>query len=124
MWVLFIPVAIVNGVIRETVYDQYLDELPSHQISTVILAVSFVLFSYVFLKNYVAMVETRRLWYVSVMWLILTVSFEFLFGHFVDKVPWEILLKDYDVLHGHMWPLFLLVQALTPFIVQKLHLNK
>ena len=48
------------------------------------------------------------------MWLALTVSFEFLGGHFLFGQPWQRLLADYDLLDGRVWVLVLVVTALAP----------
>jgi hypothetical protein len=51
---------------------------------------------------------------VGLFWLVLTVTFEFLFGRYVAGASWEALLADYDVLRGRLWPLVLLTTLLAP----------
>jgi hypothetical protein len=57
---------------------------------------------------------------VGVIWLLLTVAFEFSFGHFVAHHSWEKLFQDYNILAGRLWVLVLLGVALLPVIVFKI----
>lgn len=46
----------------------------------------------------------------------LTVAFEFLFGHYVDRKSWCELVADYAIWRGRLWPLVLVTLALMPFV--------
>jgi hypothetical protein len=50
---------------------------------------------------------------------VLTVTFEFLFGHYVMGHSWGYLIGDYNILKGRTWPLVLVVSALMPWLVGK-----
>jgi len=50
----------------------------------------------------------------------LTVLFELGFGHFVFGRSWESLGSDFDVLHGGLLPLGLLILTLSPLIATRL----
>jgi hypothetical protein len=45
---------------------------------------------------------------VGIAWLLLTVAFEFLAGHYLFHNPWARLLEDYNVFRGRIWVLVLL----------------
>jgi hypothetical protein len=49
-------------------------------------------------------------------WLVATIAFEFLFGHFVSGLTWSALLADYDIRRGRLWPLILLSVGLGPWL--------
>ena len=53
---------------------------------------------------------------IGVLWLGLTVSFEFGFFHYVAGRTWASLLEQYDVSKGHLWPFVLAAVALAPFV--------
>jgi len=55
----------------------------------------------------------RALW-VGVLWLVLTLAFEFGAGHYLLHKPWPVLLEDYDVSRGRIWPAVLIVVLLAP----------
>jgi len=56
-------------------------------------------------------------------WVALTLAFEFLAGHYLFHNPWDKLLADYDVLHGRIWPLVLIVTLLAPVIAYRARLS-
>jgi hypothetical protein len=58
---------------------------------------------------------------VGIIWLCLTVAFEFLFGHYVANHPWSRLIQDYNLLSGRLWALVLLAVAAAPYVVYKLN---
>jgi hypothetical protein len=58
---------------------------------------------------------------IALLWLILTVAFEFTFGHYVDRKPWPELLANYDLLAGHLWPIVLASLVAAPFVWGRHH---
>lgn len=120
-WFMFMPVAIANGVIRESVYKPVVGELAAHQISTVIAVTAFFLVSFFMLRNKVEGVGKGKLFFIGALWVAMTIIFEFGFGHYVDKRPWEWLLRDYNIVAGRVWGLFLLAVLATPNLVKLVH---
>lgn len=53
---------------------------------------------------------------MGVLWVALTVAFEFLFGRFVAKRSWTDLLRPYRFANGDIGPLVLVVIALSPVL--------
>jgi hypothetical protein len=51
---------------------------------------------------------------IGVLWLALTVFFEFCFGHYVEGQLWDMLLANYNVLNGRIWVLVLLSELIAP----------
>jgi hypothetical protein len=119
-WALMIPIAILNGTIRNAVVEPVVGELPAHQISVVTGSGAF--FALVFWKwhTHVDRMDERQLARMGVAWLAGTVLFEFGFGHFVAGNSWQSLLHDYNIAAGRMWPVFLLVVMLSPLGVKRL----
>jgi hypothetical protein len=54
---------------------------------------------------------------VGLLWLVLTVAFEFGFFHYVVGKPWDVLLADYNILRGRLWVLVLATVLLGPILV-------
>ncbi|MEW6447103.1 MAG: hypothetical protein AB1426_03305, partial [Bacillota bacterium] len=57
---------------------------------------------------------------IGLIWLVLTVAFEFGFGHFVMGHSWSRLLHDYNLLKGRLWVLVLLWVAIAPYVFYRL----
>ncbi|MDA0525703.1 hypothetical protein [Methanococcoides alaskense] len=82
LWLLFIIPAILNGISRG-LYAPYTGELLAHPISSVIFSAVIFTVTYIFLKYSGISGKSVQFIYVGLMWLCLTICFEFLFGHFV-----------------------------------------
>ncbi len=57
---------------------------------------------------------------IGLIWLLLTVGFEFLFGHFIAGHSWSRLGQDYNLLAGRVWILVLLVITFAPLLFYQL----
>lgn len=115
-WIPMVFIAIINGMLREFVVARMLPELRAHQLSCVTGILLFSAYTWVIslkwpLKSY------KEATAVGLVWLVLTVAFEFTFGHYVAHYSWERLLQDYDVLAGRLWVVVLLAVALLPTLV-------
>jgi hypothetical protein len=52
----------------------------------------------------------------------LTLAFEFLFFHYVGGHAWSVLLANYDLSEGRLWPLILLWVGFAPYLFYRLRL--
>lgn len=118
-WFILALIAIINGWARNTIYSLRLGELRAHQVSSVIMVVLVFGVSYVFLQL-TGGYSARDLWFVGVLWVSLTVIFEFVFGHFVVGHSWGHLLSDYNVLKGRIWLLVLIASLTAPYLIYSL----
>ena len=81
-------IAIANGMIREKWYGRYLSELRAHQLSSLIGLVLFGIYIWMVMRLFPPATDTQAL-SVGMLWLGLTVAFEFLFGHYVAGHSWS-----------------------------------
>jgi hypothetical protein len=118
-WLILAVVAIANGVMRQAFYGRYLSELAAHQLSTVtgILLTGGVVW---ILNRFWPIGSAREAWIIGVSWLVMTVLFEFGFGHYVAGHSWSRLLADYNLLAGRVWLLFLVWIAMLPYVTWRL----
>jgi hypothetical protein len=119
-WFVLMVLGIVNGIMRNDVYGPAIgNELLSHQISTVTGIALFLAGMYVWLKWTNARYSKKDLLVIGVMWLGMTITFEFIFGHYIAGHPWSKLLADYNILEGRVWGLVLLTIIVGPYFVGK-----
>lgn len=111
-WLVFMVTGILNGMLRIAVLQPSMREYPAHVASTLLLSVALLIEISVFL-DIVGDYSLGWLVALGIMWTLLTVGFEFGFGRAMGQ-SWGTLLENYDVLHGRIWPLVLLVTLLTP----------
>ena len=117
-WFALMLVAILNGTLREFAIGKVVPELPAHQISTLTL----IIFSgvFVWVLNRIWPIESSaQAWIIGAIWLVMTVLFEFGFGHFVAGHPWSRLVADYNLLAGRVWPLFLVWISICPWLINR-----
>ena len=122
LWALLLVLAVANGALREAVLIPRLGALPGHQVSTVLLSL-LILFAVWALSPWLRVGSTGAAWTVGIAWVGLTLAFEFVAGHYLFHNPWDKLFADYDVLHGRIWPLVLIVTLLAPVIAYRMRLR-
>ena len=118
-WPLLAVVAIINGTLRVMTYGRYIPELAAHQVSTVTAMIAFFAFTWLLHRRW-PIESTRQAWIIGACWLVMTVAFEFGFGHYVAGHSWERLLADYDLTNGRVWSLLLAWVLALPFVVFRL----
>jgi len=118
MWLLFAVVAIISGILREKYLTPRLGDLRGHQAGTLIVITLFFILTYCLLGNLLVKASTVQAWMLGIIWLIMTICFEFLFGHYVVGHSWQHLLADYNILKGRLWGMVLLGITLFPRLVQ------
>lgn len=120
LWLVFIPVAIINGTIRNFVYKPIVGDLIAHQVSTVIAITLFILVGYLFLKNVSTKHTDNELVFTGLFLVFLTILFEFGFGHYIMGNSWEKLAADYNIFMGRTWALLLFAILVTPLVAKKI----
>jgi hypothetical protein len=53
---------------------------------------------------------------IGALWIALTVTFEFSFGHFVEGLSVDTMLADYNMLNGRLFILMLLSAFIAPVV--------
>ncbi len=118
-WLMQILVAGFNFfVLMNLVYEPLWGELLAHQIGmTTRIIINFV-FAY-FLLFYADEYDTNDLVLIGVLWLALTLIFEW-GGSLLLGRPVEEILVGWNIFAGYLWPYVLLSYLLAPLIVGKL----
>jgi hypothetical protein len=114
-WFPMVAIAIANGALRESWYGQHLSELTAHQLSTLTAVILFGFYIW-FVVQFWPPTSKAQAIAIGLLWLVMTIAFEFLFGHFVAGHTWERLPHDYNLLAGRVWPLVLVWVAVAPYL--------
>jgi hypothetical protein len=118
-WLPMPIIGIINGIIRQYGYSNAMGELRAHQVSTVTGIVLFGFYVWILSLRWKIRSFAEAI-AIGLIWLILTIVFEFLFGHYVAGHPWSKLLHDYNIFEGRLWVLVLLWITLAPYVFFKL----
>jgi hypothetical protein len=116
------PIAIIafaNAAIRQAVYARYFGELAAHQLAT--LTMCILAGAYVWaLSGPLKLQSPGQAIGVGLFWTVMTVLFETGLGRFVLGNPWSRVLRDYNVLEGRVWPLFLAWLAVASYVAYRI----
>jgi hypothetical protein len=110
---------IANGGFREAILKRRVGESTAQRISTGSLAALLCLY-FAALQRRWPLATRRDALEIGATWAALTVAFEFLFGHYVDKQSWEELAAAYDLREEKLWPAILAWIALGPAVTREL----
>lgn len=118
-WLGLPVIGIINGAIRQFLYRDALGDLTAHQLSTVTGILLFGLYIWLLSRRW-PLTSAREAITVGLLWLALTIGFEFIFGHYVMGNSWERLLADYNLLAGRVWVLVLIWITIAPYVFYRL----
>ncbi len=118
LWLGLPVIGILNGIFREHFYRDALGELFAHQLSSFTAVVLISIYVWIIEGRWRFSSSSEALT-VGLIWLVQTVMFEFLFGHYVMGHSWEILFADYNVFEGRFWSIVVFWTAAVPVVVYR-----
>ena len=113
VWLGLMVVAIANGSFRQFLLLPSVGAYGGHVISSVTLSLLILLVAWMAIR-WIGPATAREAWAVGVCWLLATVVFEFVAGHYLFHHPWPKLFADYDVRQGRVWILVLVATVAAP----------
>jgi ABC-type xylose transport system permease subunit len=116
VWCVLLLLAVINGAAREAWLVRQFDAETAHVLSTLMLCL-WILAAVWWLGPWLRLRSERQALRTGLAWVVLTLAFEFLVGHYLLGRPWSALWEDYDLKDGHIWPLVLIVTAASPWLV-------
>jgi hypothetical protein len=115
-----VVIALINGAIREGWYGKHVSELQAHQLSTVTGILLFGVYIWVLMRLWRPESAEQAI-AIGLVWLGMTVAFEFLFGHYVAKRSWRELRRDYHLFAGRVWLVVLVWVTIASYVFYHLH---
>ncbi|RPH38005.1 hypothetical protein EHM92_01210 [bacterium] len=119
LWFPMLLLAVLNGAAREVLYKASLGDLRAHQLSTVTLLILFSIYIWLVIRFWTPESSQQAL-LVGLLWLVLTLAFEFGFGSFVGGRSWAELVEEYNLLVGRVWIFIPVWVAIGPYIFYRL----
>ena len=120
IWLCFIPVAILNGGLREYVSVEAIREEWALPVSGITLSACIFLITWMLLPRMIKAFTSKEGWLIGIGWTFLTLAFEFAAGLAGGSTVAE-LLAAYNPLPGNLWLLVLATTLLSPIIVKHIH---
>jgi len=112
-------IAVANGALRQSTFARVMPELRAHQLST--LTGSFVMGLFIwFIVRTWPPSSSREALLIGLIWLFLTVAFEFFMGLVLAHRPLRQVLLEYNLFAGRIWVLFLIWLTFAPWVFFRL----
>lgn len=118
LWFLLMVLAIGNGTVRIKLIIPFTGLTAGLAISTLMLCGLILLTTWMSIR-WLGPADAAQAWGIGLLWLGMTLGFEFGAGHFLFKKPWSELLLDYDISKGRIWVLVPIVTAMAPWLMAK-----
>jgi hypothetical protein len=103
VWLFIAIAATMNGMFRSLFLVPRLGEHMAHVMGVLILIIVVLLSSSVLVNRILKQYGNRDLFLIGVLWVVLSVSVDFVFEHFLLHVPWSAILQDYNLFSGRIW---------------------
>jgi hypothetical protein len=114
-WCLLISAAFVEGIFRRISLEPHMAKISAEVIGIALVLVSGFLIASWFARTGRFPQESRQLIAIGLLWVALTVAFEFVFFGLVMRISMEELLENYDVVNGDLFPIGLLLLVFVPW---------
>jgi hypothetical protein len=114
-WFALLVVAVANGALRQFTFGRRMSELRAHQLSTLTGSVLVGIVVWAVIRAWPPSSSGQAL-LVGLIWLVLTVAFEFFMGLVLARRPLSQVLHDYNLAAGRVWVLFLIWLTLAPWV--------
>jgi drug/metabolite transporter (DMT)-like permease len=118
IWFLIVPLAILNGGLRESIIEPYLGSSIALPLSGIILSVLIFLISYLLIPK-IGKHKINFYILIGIIWFILTNLFDLLMN-VVENRPMSDFIIMYDITTGNLWCIVVAVCLTSPILVAKI----
>ena len=118
IWFVIVIAAILNGTFREKVLVPVIGAEMALPLSGILLAVLVFLVAFMLVSS-IGSSETKVYILLGLLWVILTLSFEFLFGHFIAGRSWHEIMQVFNVKKGDLFIVVLAITGVSPWLAAK-----
>jgi hypothetical protein len=118
IWVGILVLASLNGAVRDLALTPRWGDPLARAVSTIALCGLIALVTWLTI-GWIHPATTRGALAIGLLWVALTLAFEFLAGHYLFHKPWSTLLADYDVRRGRIWVAVLVATFLAPLLLAR-----
>jgi len=118
VWLLIVAAAILNGFLREKVLVSTMGTEAALPASGVLLATLVFLVALMSIP-FIRPADTKSCIRIGLYWLVLTLSFEFLFGYFIVGKSWSEIVQVFNVQRGDLFILVLLTTGFSPWLAAR-----
>lgn len=119
VWFVILLAAFANGALRELILIPAFGSMTAQLASGVLLSVAVVAIAVLGAPWLGSMHPTDAL-LIGLLWVCLTLTFEFGFGLLVQRKTLATLLAAYTFKDGNLWPVVVVVTGLAPLVAARI----
>ena len=119
VWLVLLFFAIINGLFREKILTPLLGIQFSLPLSGIIFLLIMFLITLIFIPLF-GKADVSIYFTIGSLWVLLTLGFEFVFGHFVAGKNWLEIIQVSNIKKGDLFLFVLIVSAISPWLAAKL----
>jgi len=112
-WLLLGVAANLNGLLRNALITPLMGEYGGHIVSTALLCLIISILTWLLIR-WIGPRTSGDALAIGALWVLMTVAFEFLAGHYLFGHPWNRLFADYNIAAGRVWPAVLVATFIAP----------
>lgn len=118
IWFIIALLAIVNGIFREKVLVGMIGPNMAMPVSGITLSLIILLVTYL---SFPLFGKHHALTYfvIGLQWVVMTLLFEFIFGHYVMGKSWSDILEVFHIMRGNLFIIVLAVSLISPLLMAK-----
>lgn len=114
IWLIMVVAAIFNGLVRDQLMTPLIGSL-ALPLSGITLSLLLFLITYYSIELF-GNISRTTCFMIGSTWVILTLIFEYLFGHFVMQKSWQDINQVFIITDGNLFTLVLVVTCFLPWI--------
>ena len=118
IWLTIIPLAILNGGLRENILDPMIGKEIANPISCFILCCLIFLVTFIFLPR-LGRGTVKQYIIMGLLWILLTIVFETTLSLFMG-LKFKEIINSYNITTGNFWLLVVIFIGFTPLLVSKI----
>lgn len=122
-WLGLPALGIANGVARDVTYGHVLSEPAAHQLSTATLLLVMAAYLWALERRW-PIPTSRTAFTIGGIWAVLTILFEFGFGHYVTGDSCTALLHAYNLADGRVWAAVPLWTVVGPEVIRRVRVRR
>ena len=119
IWLAIVFAAIINGTFREKILTSVIGPKLALPISGLSLAILVFVISFLLIPS-IGIKESKGFVLVGIYLVVLTLVFEFGFGHFVSGKSWSEILQVFNITKGDLFVVVLYITGVSPYLVARL----
>ena len=118
IWLSIIPLAILNGILRESVIAPLIGMKYALPVSGISLCLLIFIVSLIFIPK-LGKGTKKTYWIIGGLWTFLTILFETIMG-LASGNNFDEMIKAYDITTGNLWLLVVIFVGIIPWRIAKI----